>query len=127
MSESPRIRPMTADDFTALYGEPPRYTIIGWTAELRGAAAGVAGVAFVGETPILFANLTDALRPHRRFIRRAAAFLATQARKYGAVAVADPALPLAGKLLSHLGFDHIGRHPHGHGELYLCRRFSPQQ
>jgi hypothetical protein len=116
MSESPSVRAMTAEDYVALYGERPRHSMKGYAALLNGRVVAVGGIAFLPTVTVLFAKMDDALRPHRRFIVGAAAFLAEMAREYNALAIADPHLPLSGKLLRSVGSHHVGSSPHG--EVY---------
>jgi hypothetical protein len=107
---------MTADDYVALYGERPRFSMKGYAAELDGRVVAVGGLAFLPTATVLFAKLDDSVRGHRRFIFCTGRVLAAMARDASAIAFADPKLPLTGKLLHRLGMQHVDTSPHG--EVY---------
>jgi hypothetical protein len=107
------VRPATAADFATLYGYAPKHTFRGEVAELDGVAVGIGGIAYGFGRPLLFAKVTPALRPFKRFILTAARRLAELAMVHQAVAVADPAEPLSGKLLSKIGLHKVAESPEG--------------
>ena len=113
----PIVRPATREDFLAIYGFPPARTIRAFTAELDGKPAGIGGIATgAGQPTVLFSHMTDALKPHRRFIVKAARFLSEMGRQNHAVAVADPEMRLSAKLLSRIGAQHVASEREG--EVY---------
>lgn len=102
------VRPATAADFFALYGENPAHTINAEVVvESDGRVLGIGGISYLPGQPVLFANLLPELRRHKRFIVEAALHLAARAKAAHAVAIADPAEPLSVKLLTKLGLHKV--------------------
>jgi hypothetical protein len=115
----PILRAARAGDYETFYGEPLRFTIHAEVAEIGGVPTGIGGIAYIDGTPILFSRMTDALRPHKRFILRAARRAGQMARAARAVAVANPNEPLSCKLLERLGLSWAGTAPEG--EVFAWR------
>lgn len=117
MSE-PVMRDATAADFAVIYGHQPKVTMRAWVADLDGNPVGIAGILFHQGQNIMFSKMTDALKPYRRFIVRAARAVVERSRHYRPVAVADSRLPGAPKLLAHAGLVSIGHS--SSGEMFQC-------
>lgn len=115
-SKAPTLRPSRSGDFEALYGEPLRFTIKAQTAEIDGQIVGIGGIAYIEGQPVLFSRMTDALRPHKKFIVRCARMAAVMAREARAAAIANPNERLSCKLLERIGLIWQGTAPEG--EVY---------
>lgn len=116
----PVLRPARIEDFVALYGEAPARTCFAYAADLDGKVVGVGGVSYHSEGHVFFSKILDELRPHRRFIVKAARIVADVARKAGAKAIADPREARSSKLLTHLGFTKID--DSAQGEVFAWKR-----
>lgn len=101
------VRPATAADFFALYGEKPDHTIKAEVVEADGRVLGIGGIAYSGERPLLFSKMLPELRRHKRFIVEAALHLAARAKAAHAVAVADPKEHCSVRLLTKLGLHKV--------------------
>ena len=104
------VVPATRALLTEYYGEPPTKSQRAWVGLLGGKPAGVAGFLFHGQYITLFSDLKPEIRPHKKEIWRASAFIMEQAKRYKTpvLAIADPDEPTAPRFLSRLGFTFVG-------------------
>lgn len=110
MSSSVLIRQATARDARAFYGRDPIYSFRGYAAELNGDIVGLGGVYFEDGKPVVFSEIRDAMRPHKKAIAKATRMLMRMLDDLGrsAYAFACPEEPTSGCLLAKLGFKPTG-------------------
>lgn len=104
------IVPATTALLTEYYGEAPTKSQRAWVGLLDGKPVGVAGFLIGGQYITIFSDLKDAIRPYKREIWRASAYIMAQAKRYRTpvIAIADPDEPTAPRFLSRLGFEFVG-------------------
>lgn len=110
MSSSVQIRQATVQDAREFYGQDPVYSFRGYAAELNGDIVGLGGVYFEDGKPVVFSEIRDAMRPHKKAIAKATRMLMRMLDDLGrsAYAFACPTEPTSGYLLAKLGFKPTG-------------------
>ena len=110
MSNSVQIRTATAQDARKFYGQDPVYSFRGIAAELNGDIVGLGGLYFEDGKPVVFSEIRDAMRPHKKAIAKATRMLMQMLDDLGrsAYAFACPNEPTSGYLLAKLGFKPTG-------------------
>lgn len=115
------FRTATQEDALAFYGRPPDYSFRGVVAVLDGRVVGIGGVYRDAGRPIVFTDMKDEMREHRRARAKAVRIMIELADRHPIVyAVASPDEPTSGPLLAKLGFEPTGEMT-PYGEL-LARR-----
>lgn len=109
-TNSVTIRKATVQDARKFYGQDPIYSFRGFAAELDGDIAGVAGVYFEDGKPVVFSEMKDAMRSHKKDIVRVCRLVIQMLDDLGraAYAFACPNEPTSGYLLAKLGFKPTG-------------------
>ena len=98
----PEIRPATAADLAAYYGEPPRRTMRAWVAVLDGKPIAVAGVAYeAGKPHYLFSEMRPEMKRYRKAILRGGRRVLEDTK--GMRLLASCSSPGASRFLVHLG------------------------
>ncbi len=116
MSSNPVIRRATHADAIAFYKGDPLYSFKGYVVELNGDIAGLAGIYYEDGKPIVFSEMKDTMRPHKKAIAKTCRLIMKMVDDLGraAYAFACPAEPTSGYLLAKLGFKPTGMvGPHG--------------
>ncbi len=112
---TPIVRPITAEDIEQFHPGGLGFSVRGWAFDLDARPVGLGGIAYRPEEiggPFFFADTTPELeRFPRTMIRAARDFLAKA--NVPASVFADPAKPLAEKLMGRLGFVFLGRSAEG--------------
>lgn len=114
------IRPVRQGDYEALYGQPQRHSIRGWTATVDGEPMGMAGVVYVGNQVQAFSKSLPGLP--KRWVAKGAALTRRMLRELNChvLAVADPQIPTAPAFLKRVGFEHVTTN--SQGEVYRWTR-----
>lgn len=102
------VRPATAADVVAFYGEPQSATIRAVVALEDGKPIGIAGIARKCGVLMMFSEMKPEMRKYPKQMLKAAKKLMTLIEGLPVLAVADPNEPTAERLLRHLGLDYIG-------------------
>lgn len=106
MASTPVVREAARKDIQTLIGRDPPHTCRAWVAVLDGEVVGLAGYYLPGGPPIVFSQITDGLRPHRKFIVRIARdFMAMMPSPI--LAVASRKEPTSERFLKWLGFEWV--------------------
>lgn len=116
MSNSVQIRKATVQDARKFYGQDPIYSFRGYVVELNGDIVGVAGIYFEDGKPIVFSEMKDPMRKHKKAIAKTCRLIMKMVDDLGraAYAFACPTEPTSGYLLAKLGFKPTGMvGPHG--------------
>lgn len=91
-----------------------------WVCELNGEVQGIIGVALLRPLACMFSTVREPLKPFLRhltilrLIKRAQA--AVQASRVPVIALAEPGLVTAPRILERIGFEHVGTFDDG--EIY---------
>jgi hypothetical protein len=105
----PVVRPATADDIAAFYGEDdPRPTVLAWAGEVDGKVLGIGGLAFAQGWWFGFCDISAEGRRYKVTIAKMARMIMAEAQARGiryVYADADANEPMAVRWLRSLGFD----------------------
>lgn len=119
------VSPLTAADLIEYYGQLPQESIRGFKVRCDGEIFGVIGVARRPDHLMLFSDYKPAYKDQLRRVATLRAIYAAMAlvdeltsAGCPVYALANPEEPDSQRLLSRLGFEHLGSS--ANGELYVC-------
>jgi hypothetical protein len=117
------IRPTSAGDLRAFYGEIPS-TIRGLSVVEDGTVKGLVGLAYCGKSVQAFSDMKPEFRSNKKGIAIAirAMMQLLKSVKFPVVALADEQYPGSAALLRKCGFEHMSDSPQG--EVYVWRSQS---
>ena len=100
----------TVDDYEELMGSSPAYTFKGISFFLDGVLAGIGGVQYIKQCPVVFSNIKEGVKVNKATIYRCALEIMKLAKTLGVpvYAFADRKIITSERLLSKLGFVHVG-------------------
>jgi hypothetical protein len=114
------LRPVQPGDYEAIYGEPLKHSIKGFTVTLDGAPRGMAGVAYVGGQVNAFSRGLPGI-PKKWIVRGIRLTLRMiEEMNCPVLAIADPTIPTAPDFLARCGFEHVTTN--SQGEVFRWRR-----
>ena len=105
------LRPATAADLKAFYGDKPRPTVRAIVGVVDGVPLGVAGISYERGQLMLFSDLKPEGRKYRKAIVKAARMVLEMAKGIPILALAEH--PSSCRFLTRLGFTYIGSSPAG--------------
>jgi hypothetical protein len=107
------IRPIRAGDYEAIYGEPLRHSVRGFTAVVDGEPRGMAGVAYVKGQVTAFSRGLPGIP--KKWIARGTLMTLRMIRDMDCpvLAIADPEIPTAAQFLARVGFEHVTTNSQG--------------
>ena len=99
----------SAEDVEEFYGGPPLFSCRAVIARLDGKPVGLGGVYRCGKTMVVFTEIREEMRPHKKAIIRAARMVLNIINRYTTVvAYADPDQQTADTFGSHFNFEKTG-------------------
>ena len=114
------VVPATEQDYVALYGHRPRYSMQGYAGRQDGEPVAMAGLYRAEGKNVMFLQTKGRVSPRLVVMVSRAALDLARACGTRIFALRDAALPTAGGLLKHFGFESIGET--SEGEVYQWQR-----
>lgn len=116
------IRPATAEDIEALYGERPRKTMKAYTALVDGQPVAVAGLYYYGEQVVAFSKILPEFDHMKIGLGRAALKVLQMLREINkpVLAIAEPSIPTSSEFLERCGFKYVMTN--SQGRVYQWQR-----
>lgn len=109
MSPRAELRPATAADIIAYFGEPVGPTVRAWIGFIDGEIAGIGGLKYYRGAPLeVFMDIKPLARKHPKALVQACRTVIRELRGTPARVIADPNEPKSGKLLALLGLKPVG-------------------
>jgi hypothetical protein len=119
-----RLRPVQPGDYEAVYGEPLKHSIKGYTVTIDGEPRGIAGVAYVDGQVNAFSRGLPGI-PKKWIVRGTRLTLEMiRGMDCPVLAIADPNIPTAPGFLEWCGFEHVTTN--SQGEVYRWRHRQPR-
>lgn len=115
-----KFRPIRKDDVKDFYGDWPKYTVRGFSAEDDGKVIAIGGVYYEGDYAVAFAEMMPEMRSRKKDIARAARMLTAFYKSLNRKVFAVPSRKekTAKALLVKLGFVDTGKTCE-HGEVMI--------
>jgi hypothetical protein len=114
------LRPVQPGDYEAIYGEPLKHSVRGFTVTIDGEPRGMAGVAYVNGQVNAFSKGLPGI-PKKWIVRGIRLTLKMiEQMDCPVLAVADPAIPTAPEFLEKCGFERVTTN--SQGEVFRWRR-----
>jgi hypothetical protein len=115
------VRPATAADIAAVYGEPPKRSMRAYAALVDGEAIAVAGVYYYPDQVVAFSRINPAYEHLRTGLGRGALKVIQMLKNMNVpvLAVAEPGKETAPAFLERCGFEHMKTTKQG--EVYVWR------
>ena len=110
------VAPATEQDFVAVYGHRPRYSMQGYAARADGQAVAIAGLYRADGKNVMFLQTRGRVSPRAVVLLGRAVMDLARTRGTRIFALRDADLPTAGGLLRHFGFEPVGMTEQG--EVY---------
>lgn len=111
-----RVRAAKAADIEAWHGKSLQHTVRAWVAEEDGEVIGMAGYYLPGGPPIVFSDMREGMKRHRKAILKEARRVMSEVRQ-PMFAMASQKEDGSERFLQWLGFVHYKTTPEG--EVYL--------